>query len=44
MRIHHLQFAAAETPEERDIFPRLYEKLKIHFDKVSSGVLDDKNN
>jgi len=44
MRVHNLQFAAAETVEERAVFPELYEKMKIHLDKVSSGVLDEKNN
>lgn len=44
MRTHNLQFAAADTVEERAIFPELYEKMRIHLDKVSSGVLDEKNN
>jgi hypothetical protein len=44
MRTHNLQFAAAESVEERDIFPKLYEKLKFHYEKVSSGQLDEKNN
>ena len=44
MRSHNLQFAAADTPEERTIYPELYERMKMHLDKVSSGVLDEKNN
>ena len=37
MRKHNLRFAAAETPEERELYPRLYEIFKDQRDKVAKN-------
>ncbi len=43
MRNHNLQFADATTPEERNLYPDLYTKLKMQLEKVGggAGVPDD---
>lgn len=38
MRNHDLQFADATTPEEKNLFPDLYAKLKMQYEKVSGGL------
>ena len=40
MRNHGLQFADAQSKEERELFPRLYEMLKMHYEKVNPAVGD----
>jgi len=40
MRNHGLQFADAQSKEERELFPRLYEMLKMHYEKVNAAVGD----
>jgi hypothetical protein len=40
MRNHGLQFADAQSKEERELFPRLYEMLKMHYEKVNAPVGD----
>ena len=44
MRKHSLQFSAAQSKEERELFPELFAKLRMHYDKVKEAVgNDDKN-
>ena len=44
MRNHGLQFAVAESKEERELYPELYTKLRIHHDKVTGAAGEgDKN-
>ena len=44
MRNHGLQFSAAQSKEERELFPELYAKLRMHYDKVKEAVGNaDKN-
>ncbi|QEH37598.1 hypothetical protein OJF2_61890 [Aquisphaera giovannonii] len=38
MRRHNLQFAVPETPEEKQLFPDLYARLKIHLEKAKGGA------
>ncbi len=38
MRKHNLQFADADNPEEKELFPELYAKLVAQKDKVSVGL------
>jgi hypothetical protein len=40
MRKHGLQFANADTKEELALFPELYMKLKMHYEKVNAAVGD----
>jgi len=44
MRKHNLRFATAETPEERELYPELYTNLRIHYEKVASGLGDKIHN
>ena len=37
MRKHNLRFAAADTPEERELYPKLYEIFKDQKDKVAQA-------
>ena len=43
MRNHNLQFADASNPEEKNLYPDLYTKLKMQLEKVNggAGVPDD---
>jgi hypothetical protein len=38
MRKHNLQFADTSTPEERGLYPELYTKLKLQFEKISGNA------
>ncbi|MGC8641245.1 MAG: hypothetical protein ACP5XB_15370 [Isosphaeraceae bacterium] len=38
MRNHNLQFADATNPEERNLYPNLYAKLKMQLEKVNGGI------
>ncbi len=44
MRKHSLQFAVAESKEERELYPELYTKLRIHHDKVTGAAGDGGKN
>ncbi len=44
MRKNGLQFADAQSKEEKELFPRLYEMLKIHYEKVNAAVGNDGKN
>ena len=44
MRKHNLQFAVAETPDERLLYPELYTNLRIHYEKVKEGLGDKISN
>jgi hypothetical protein len=44
MRNHGLQFAVAESKEERELYPELYAKLRIHQDKVAGAAGDGGKN
>ena len=44
MRNHGLQFSAAQSKEEREIFPELFAKLRMHYDKVKEAVGNDGKN
>ncbi len=44
MRKHGLQFSAAQSKEERELFPELYTKLRMHYDKVTAAVGNDGKN